>query len=243
MKTKLISMLLACIMLVSLAACTNDNDKPGSTPEESTKETDVQTTEDVTTEDETTEPEETGWQGPGKNPNMEECEHSPLYDFNDETMTVGGICKWDSIAQFIKDVASYTFGHFENDEWIPLPHYAVVLDDGVKVTDGSFFKDGMTIQIYHDNELYGEYTTENLLPNNVLSFPLLDIYLSVDEKELTAPPNTLINDFISDKNLANIKVLVFKDGVRVMEGAFEDGMTLQLITDEENLDFTVSVHQ
>ena len=56
MKTKLVSMLLACIMLVSLAACTNDNDKPGSTPEESTKETDVQTTEDVTTEEDTTEP-------------------------------------------------------------------------------------------------------------------------------------------------------------------------------------------
>jgi len=55
MKTKLISMLLACIMLVSLAACANDNDKPGSTPEESTKETDVQTTEDITTEDTTVE--------------------------------------------------------------------------------------------------------------------------------------------------------------------------------------------
>ena len=55
MKTKLISMLLAGIMLVSLAACANDNDKPGSTPEESTKETDVQTTEDVTTEDTTEE--------------------------------------------------------------------------------------------------------------------------------------------------------------------------------------------
>ena len=242
MKTKLISMLLAGIMLVSLAACANDNDKPGSTPEESTKETDVQTTEDVTTED-TTEPEETGWQGPGKNPNMEECEHSPLYDFNDETMTVQGICKWDSIAQFIKDVASHTFGHFENDEWIPLPHYAIVLDNGVEVTNGSFFKDGLTIQIYHNNELYGEYTTENLLPNNVLSVPLLDVYLSIDEKELTAPSNTLINDFIGDSDLANIEVLVFKDGVQVDEGVFEEGMTVQLITDEEKLDFTVSIQK
>ena len=242
MKTKLISMLLAGIMLVSLAACANDNDKPGSTPEESTKETDVQTTEDVTTED-TTEPEETGWQGPGKNPNMEECEHSPLYDFNDETMTVQGICKWDSIAQFIKDVASHTFGHFENDEWIPLPHYAIVLDNGVEVTNGSFFKDGLTIQIYHNNELYGEYTTENLLPNNVLSVPLLDVYLSIDEKELTAPSNTLINDFIGDSDLANIEVLVFKDGVQVDEGVFEEGMTVQLITDEEKLDFTASIQK
>lgn len=59
MKTKLISMLLAGIMLVSLAACTNDNDKPGSTPEESTKETDVQTTENVTTEENTTEEDTT----------------------------------------------------------------------------------------------------------------------------------------------------------------------------------------
>ncbi len=55
MKTKLISMLLACIMLMSLAACANDTDKPGSTPEESTKETDVQTTENDTTEEDTTE--------------------------------------------------------------------------------------------------------------------------------------------------------------------------------------------
>lgn len=59
MKTKLISMLLACIMLASLTACADDNDKPGSTPEESTKETDVQTTEDVTTEENTTEEDTT----------------------------------------------------------------------------------------------------------------------------------------------------------------------------------------
>ena len=54
MKTKLISIILACIMLVTLAACANENDKSGSTPE-STKETDVQTTEDITTEDTTEE--------------------------------------------------------------------------------------------------------------------------------------------------------------------------------------------
>ena len=53
MKIKLISMILACIMLVSLTACANDN--PGKTPEESTKETEVQTTENVTTEDTTDE--------------------------------------------------------------------------------------------------------------------------------------------------------------------------------------------
>ncbi len=242
MKTKLISMLLAGIMLVSLAACANDNDKPGSTPEESTKETDVQTTENVTTED-TTEPEETGWQGPGKNPNMEECTHSPWYDFNDETMTVQGICKWDSIGQVIKDVAAHTFGCFENNEWIPLPHYAIVLDNGVEVTNGCFFKDGMIIQIYHNNELYGEYTIENLRPTPALSLPLLDVYLSIDEKKFIAPSNTLINDVIGDSDLANIEVLVFKNGVQVDEGFFEEGMTVQLITDEEKLDFTVSIRK
>lgn len=59
MKTKLISMLLACIMLVSFAACADDTNKPGSTPEESTKETDVQTTENDTTEENTTEEDTT----------------------------------------------------------------------------------------------------------------------------------------------------------------------------------------
>ncbi len=58
MKTRLISAILACIMLVSLAACVND--KPGKTPDESTAETtEAQTTENVTTEEtteETTEP-------------------------------------------------------------------------------------------------------------------------------------------------------------------------------------------
>ena len=53
MKTRLISAILACIMLVSLTACANDG--PGKTPDEST----ARATENVTTEEtteETTEP-------------------------------------------------------------------------------------------------------------------------------------------------------------------------------------------
>ena len=54
MKTRLISAILACIMIVSLTACANEG--PGKTPDESTKDTtEAQTTENVTTE-ETTEP-------------------------------------------------------------------------------------------------------------------------------------------------------------------------------------------
>lgn len=54
MKTKWISAILACIMIVSLTACANEG--PGKTPDESTKDTtEAQTTENVTTE-ETTEP-------------------------------------------------------------------------------------------------------------------------------------------------------------------------------------------
>ncbi|MCI8610396.1 MAG: ABC transporter substrate-binding protein, partial [Clostridiales bacterium] len=47
MKTRLISALLACMMLASLTACANE--EPGKTPDEST----VQTTENVTTEETT----------------------------------------------------------------------------------------------------------------------------------------------------------------------------------------------
>ena len=54
MKTRLISAILACIMIVSLTACANEG--PGKNPDESTKDTtEAQTTENVTTE-ETTEP-------------------------------------------------------------------------------------------------------------------------------------------------------------------------------------------
>ena len=49
MKTRVISAILACILLVSLVACANEG--PGKTPDESTKDTtEAQTTENVTTE-------------------------------------------------------------------------------------------------------------------------------------------------------------------------------------------------
>ena len=58
MKTKLISLLLSCVMLISLAACASEN--PGSTSEETTRETTAaQTTEEVTTLDDTTAEETT----------------------------------------------------------------------------------------------------------------------------------------------------------------------------------------
>lgn len=58
MKTKLISLLLSCVILISLAACASEN--PGSTSEETTRETTAaQTTEEVTTLDDTTAEETT----------------------------------------------------------------------------------------------------------------------------------------------------------------------------------------
>ena len=54
MKTRLVSAILACIMLVSLTACANE--RPGKTPDESTAQTtEAQTTENVTTEETTEE--------------------------------------------------------------------------------------------------------------------------------------------------------------------------------------------
>ena len=58
MKTRRISAILACIMLVSLTACANE--RPGKTPDESTAQaTEAQTTENVTTEETTEETTET----------------------------------------------------------------------------------------------------------------------------------------------------------------------------------------
>ena len=54
MKTRRISAILACIMLVSLTACANDG--PSKTPDESTAQTtEAQTTENITTEETTEE--------------------------------------------------------------------------------------------------------------------------------------------------------------------------------------------
>ena len=95
----------------------------------------------------------------------ETCIHSPWYNFDDESRVVGRLCEGDSIAQLIEDIASYPFGYFENDVWIPLPHYAIVLNNGVEINDG-LFHEGMVIQIYHGDELYGEYTVDFLIPSN-----------------------------------------------------------------------------
>ena len=234
MKTKLISMLLAGIMLVSLAACANDNDKPGSTPEESTKETDVQTTEDVTTEEDTTEPEETGWQGPGKNPNMEECEHGPDVIFDNNTMTLSGLDEYTHIWEVLIGLNWSAYNNY---------HEAKFFKDGIEIRN-SYVEEGMKIKVYHYGELYGEYTVTNVvkhdkneelnLPNRYITWP--------DTSTMGVAKNTTIEDFFAESEFrpytygdgSKEEWQVLKNGEKVTTGNFEDGMIVKHIFKEDN---------
>ncbi|MCI8610966.1 MAG: peptidoglycan DD-metalloendopeptidase family protein [Clostridiales bacterium] len=80
------------------------------------------------------------------------CLHNTLYEFDNETMTVKGVYEGNRLDAFFADVRFYSD---EKDT-------AVILENGVPVTEG-VFREGMTIQIYHENALYGEYRIAELL--------------------------------------------------------------------------------
>lgn len=234
MKTKLISMLLACIMLVSLAACANDNDKPGSTPEESTKETDVQTTEDVTTEDtteeDTTEPEDTGWQGPGKNPDMEDCTHGPEIYFDNENMTLSGLSEYTTICEVMHGVCWNSYNRY---------HKIVCYKNGEEVRD-SYLEEGMKIKVYHydeqfNEELYGEYTVTNLTKWDESRGAPVDYTNWLDTQTVGVPRNATIEDFTAECTpIVGGYYQFFKDGEEVTSGNLEDGMIVKCIFENEH---------
>lgn len=248
MKIKIISAILACIMLVSLTSCVlhapdnapDETIKPSDAPENDV--TEPEETEPEGAEPEEAEPEETGWQGPGKNPDMAPCYHSIWHDFDDETMTIKSLYKWNSVDGIIYDMKNEGFGYKENGEWVPvITQRAVVLDNGVEITSGMFYKtDGIKIRIYHNDELYGEYTVDSLLPSSEIILPNTYVNLYIEEKKASIL-DTSIEDFLSDPQLDNVEVSVFKDGIPVTEGSFENGMTIQLIAGEEKYDFTVEL--
>jgi len=240
MKTKLISMLLACIMLVSLAACADDNDKPSSTPEESTKETDVQTTEDVTTEEDTTEPEETGWQGPGKNPDMEYCRHGMRFLFDDETMTFPEVYGGIRVQDVVEEIEFWSTDHDENEK-----HHVKIFYDGEEVTEG-YLQVGMLVQVYHDDVLYGEYQIDKLNSthaNNTMFSTYGGYYFNRIDKKFWIPDNTLfIQDLINDPFLSyeGISPAVFLGNDPVIDGYIKAGMIVRLTFDDQHTEeFTV----
>ena len=237
MKTKLISMLLACIMLVSLAACADNNDKPSSTPEESTKETDVQTTENDTTEEDTTEenttePEETGWQGPGKNPDMEDCTHGPEIYFDNENMTLSGLSEYTTVWDVMLAVCWNSYNHY---------HKIVCYKNGEEVRD-SYLEEGMKIKVYHydeqfNEELYGEYTVTNLTEwdESRGAPPSKKYTVWGDTQTVGVPRNATIEDYTAECiPFAGGYYQFFKDGKEVTSGNLEDGMIVKCIFENEH---------
>lgn len=221
MKTKLISMLLACIMLASLAACSNNNS--GDTPDESTKETEVQATENVTTNDEITEPKETGWEGPGKNPNMEECEHGPEIYFDNENMTLSGLSEYTTIWDVVVGVCRNTYNSY---------HKVVFYKNGEEIRD-SYLEEGMKIKVYHYDELYGEYTVMNLIEwDEAWGSPSKKYTDWSDTKTIGVPPNATIEDFVAEgMPLAGGYYQFFKDGKEITSGDLEEGMIVKYVFD------------
>lgn len=66
-------------------------------------------------------------------------------------MTVGNVYEGNLIEDFLIDIERYD----EN-------HYAKILKNGVELTSG-LLEQGMMVQVYHGDELYGAYTVDELL--------------------------------------------------------------------------------
>ncbi len=113
----------------------------------SNKLKEIKTAYDVEAKDET---DILTWQGVGKNPNMEYCRHGIACEFDDESMTLTNVYKGNRVQDVLLDVECWADNH-----------YAVVLYNGQEVTEGELLA-GMTVRIYHNDLLYGEYTIETI---------------------------------------------------------------------------------
>ncbi len=80
------------------------------------------------------------------------CEHSFYFDFDDDSMTVTNVYEGGRVSSLLEDVRFYKDNH-----------YATIRYNNQEITEG-LLKEGMIVEIYHDNNLYGEYTIEQLLP-------------------------------------------------------------------------------
>lgn len=78
------------------------------------------------------------------------CPHSVFYTFDEENKTVEGIYTNWRVEGLIFDVT--TFSH----------DTVKIFDGNNEITEG-YFKEGMRVQIYHNDSLYGKYTIKSLL--------------------------------------------------------------------------------
>ncbi len=71
------------------------------------------------------------------------CPHNTLYEFDEESKTLKGVYEGNRVEALLSDIA------FVGDT-------AVILYNGEAIVEGEL-QEGMVVQIYHDNVLFGEY--------------------------------------------------------------------------------------
>lgn len=106
----------------------------------------------------------------------ETCAHTILYTFNDDTMTIDDVYEGNTVSALLDDISYYA------EE-----HSAVILKNGNEVLDG-YLEEGMIVQVYHGNQLYGEFTIGKLLPssNDIMTVSSNASYIKpLDELDLS----------------------------------------------------------
>lgn len=79
------------------------------------------------------------------------CTHNSNWNFDDAAMTLSGVISIMPVF-LLKDL-------LDDDGY----HSAEVLQDGIPADQWSELEDGMTVQIFHNKELYGEYTVVDVV--------------------------------------------------------------------------------
>lgn len=124
---------------------------------------------------------ETIWDGdeylvksiPSNNTQENCCLHSVLYTFNNSTMTIDDVYEQNTVSALLDDISYYSDNHS-----------AVVLKNGNEVTHG-YLEEGMIVQVYHDEHLYGEYTIGDLLqPSNTMLLSTDDCVKPLDNMDV-----------------------------------------------------------
>jgi hypothetical protein len=160
MKKRILSTLIAFTIL--LAACTEGGTAtPGGSGDFRTEATTgewQQTLHPDTTWAEDWTSGTADWTVPTTEPEIITCRHThrPGLDFDDSTMTLHGV--------FDVNTVEWLLSEFRHYDFIYLNCFGIILENGVEVTEG-YLEIGMTVQIYHDGELFGEYTIRELLPS------------------------------------------------------------------------------
>lgn len=124
------------------------------------------------------------------------CLHSVLYTFDNTTMTIEDVYEQNTVSALLDDIAYYSDNH-----------YAVILKEGTEVSDG-YLEEGMVVQVYHSDQLYGEYTIGELLkPSNIMLLSTEDFIKPLDDlntsKHLTCRFNCEYNGQLCEWCKAN----------------------------------------